>query len=82
MRGNCPEQVEKLFWPNGAAAGRAYNRDGDNDAYWPQNQAGRETMPAVACAGGRVVFVLFVAGKNLPLFQGLTQDFFYWWLCE
>ena len=43
MRGNVHEQVEKLFWPNGAMAGRAYNREGDNDAYWPQNQAGRET---------------------------------------
>jgi hypothetical protein len=42
MRGNSPEQVEKLFWPNGAAAGRAYNRNGENDAYWPQNRADRE----------------------------------------
>ena len=39
MRGNSPEQVEKLFWPNGATAGRAYNRNGENDAYWPQNRA-------------------------------------------
>ena len=42
MRGNRPEQVEKLFWPNGATAGRAYNRNGENDAYWPQSRAGRD----------------------------------------
>lgn len=41
-RGNISEQVEKLFWPDGAAAGRAYNRDGENDAYWPQARAGQE----------------------------------------
>ena len=39
MRGNISSEIEKLFWPNGAAAGRAYNRAGENDAYWPQNKA-------------------------------------------
>lgn len=35
-RGNVSEPVEQLFWPDGAAAGRAYNRVSVNDAYWPQ----------------------------------------------
>ena len=52
MRGNSPEQVEKLFWPNGAAAGRAYNRNGDSDAYWPQNKAGRESCLLWRVLGG------------------------------
>lgn len=34
MRGNGREQVEQVFWPHGAAAARAYNRQPENDAYW------------------------------------------------
>ena len=36
MRGNGWEPVDKVFWPHGAAAGAAYNRDQEHDAYWPQ----------------------------------------------
>lgn len=36
MRGNDQERVEKVFWPHGAAAGAAYNRNAATDAYWPQ----------------------------------------------
>jgi hypothetical protein len=35
MRGNGREKVERLFWANGAAAGKAYNRNPKVDAYWP-----------------------------------------------
>ena len=31
-------EVDKLFWPDGAAAGRAYSRDQELDAYWPRGR--------------------------------------------
>lgn len=34
MRANGQEKVEKLFWPHGATAGKAFNRNSDIDAYW------------------------------------------------
>lgn len=36
MRGNDPEQVDKLFYHHGAEAGKAFNCDQGKDAYWPQ----------------------------------------------
>ena len=36
MRGNGREQVDKVFWPHGAAAAAAYTRNQAHDAYWPQ----------------------------------------------
>jgi hypothetical protein len=38
-RGNGREKVERLFWANGAAAGKAYNRNQDVDAYWPHRHS-------------------------------------------
>lgn len=35
MRANGREKVERLFWANGAAAGKGYNRNPGIDAYWP-----------------------------------------------
>jgi len=39
MRANGRETVEKLFWPHGAAVGKAFNKDPDVDAYWQSGQA-------------------------------------------
>jgi hypothetical protein len=39
MRANGREKVERLFWGNGAAAGGAYNRNPDLDAYWPHGHS-------------------------------------------
>jgi len=36
MRGNGREQVDKVFWPHGAAAGAAHTKNQTQDAYWPQ----------------------------------------------
>lgn len=41
MRGNGREQVDKVFWPHGAAAGAAYSRNRAHDAYWPQHPTAR-----------------------------------------
>ena len=41
VQGNDQREVDKLFWPDGAAAGRAYNRDQMLDAYWPRGKARR-----------------------------------------
>jgi len=42
MRANGREKVEQLFWANGAAAGKGYNRHSDIDAYWPHGRSRRE----------------------------------------
>jgi hypothetical protein len=34
------QQVGRLFFPNGLEAGKSYNRDGQNDAYWPSSGPG------------------------------------------
>jgi hypothetical protein len=36
--GNDDRAVERLFFPNGALAAKRYNRDPEDDAYWPQDQ--------------------------------------------
>ena len=41
VRGNEQHEVDKLFWPDGAAAGKAYNRDQELDAYWPRGETRR-----------------------------------------
>lgn len=41
VQGNDQQAVEKLFWPDGAAAGKAYGRDPDVDAYWPRSATQR-----------------------------------------
>jgi hypothetical protein len=38
VQGNDQNAVDKLFWPNGAAAGKAYNRNQDLDTYWPRGE--------------------------------------------
>lgn len=38
-QGNGWGQVERLFWPHGAAAGKAYNRQPRVDVYWYGNKA-------------------------------------------
>ena len=40
MRANGREKVERLFWVDGATAGKAYNRNPGIDAYWPHRQSG------------------------------------------
>ena len=35
FRGNDQEVVEKIFWLDGAMAGKAYNRNPTADTYWP-----------------------------------------------
>ena len=35
------QAVGKLFWPDGAAAGKAYSRDQEQDAYWPRGKTQR-----------------------------------------
>lgn len=39
VQGNGQGVVDKLFWMDGAAAGKAYNSDQRLDAYWPQGKA-------------------------------------------
>jgi hypothetical protein len=39
MQGNGRDKVERLFWTNGAAAGKAYNRNSRVDAYWPHGRS-------------------------------------------
>ena len=34
-------EIDKLFWPDGAAAGKAYSRDQEQDTYWPRGKAQR-----------------------------------------
>jgi hypothetical protein len=41
VRGTRQSEVEKVFWPDGAAAGKAYSRDQEQDAYWPRGEAQR-----------------------------------------
>jgi hypothetical protein len=36
--GNDDRAVGRLFFPNGALAAKRYNRDPEDDAYWPQDQ--------------------------------------------
>ncbi|MEW5985028.1 MAG: hypothetical protein AB1791_00175 [Chloroflexota bacterium] len=45
-QGNGRPQVVRLFHPNGAMAGKVFNRNADTDAYWPhsQNQSGRHRL--------------------------------------
>lgn len=38
MQGNGSERIDKVFWPHGAAAGRAFGRTPQVDAYWPDGQ--------------------------------------------
>ena len=38
MQGNGSERIDKVFWPHGAAAGRAFGRSPQVDAYWPDGQ--------------------------------------------
>jgi hypothetical protein len=39
-RGNGGERVDRLFHPNGAVAGKSYNRRPAVDAYWPGHITG------------------------------------------
>jgi hypothetical protein len=39
MRGNGRGRVERIFWPHGAAAGRAYSKNPKVDAYWQSGHA-------------------------------------------
>jgi hypothetical protein len=39
VQGNGRVAVDRLFWTDGAAAGKAYNRDSRHDAYWPRGTA-------------------------------------------
>ena len=41
VQGNDQREVDKLFWSDGAAAGKAYGRDQKQDAYWPRGKAQR-----------------------------------------
>jgi hypothetical protein len=41
VQGNDQHEVDKLFWPDGAAAGKAYTHDRELDAYWPRGKAQR-----------------------------------------
>ena len=41
VQGNDHVAVDKLFWTDGAAAGKAYSRDQELDAYWPRGSAQR-----------------------------------------
>jgi hypothetical protein len=41
VQGNDHVEADKLFWTNGAAAGKAYSRDQELDAYWPRGSAQR-----------------------------------------
>jgi hypothetical protein len=41
VQGTDQQRVDKLFWPNGAAAGKAYNKDQELDSYWPRGKAQR-----------------------------------------
>ena len=36
VQGNDQHEVDKLFWRDGAAAGKAYSREQELDAYWPR----------------------------------------------
>lgn len=40
IRRNGLVRVERLFWPQGAAAGKAHNRNQEVDAYWPDDRSG------------------------------------------
>jgi hypothetical protein len=35
-RGNDQRQITRIFWPNGAAAGKAHHSAQTADVYWPQ----------------------------------------------
>ena len=39
MRANGREKVERLFWADGASAGKAYNRNRSVDACWPHGHS-------------------------------------------
>jgi hypothetical protein len=41
ITGNTEAAVEKVFFPNGALAAKAYNRDPECDAYWETKQTAR-----------------------------------------
>ena len=41
VRGTEQHAVDKLFWPDGATAGKAYSRDQELDAYWPRGETRR-----------------------------------------
>jgi hypothetical protein len=38
ITGNSEEAIKKVFFPSGALAARAYNRDPNQDAYWQHNK--------------------------------------------
>jgi len=41
VQGTVKSEIDKLFWPDGAAAGKAYSRGQEQDAYWPRGEAQR-----------------------------------------
>jgi hypothetical protein len=40
--GNAEGRVERVFWPDGAAAAKGFNRSPENDAYWAGPTPGRD----------------------------------------
>ena len=50
VQGTDQQRVDKLFWPNGAAAGKAYNKDQELDSYWPRGKAQQTTRCALVCS--------------------------------
>jgi hypothetical protein len=52
----CPRQPTTLFYPDGGAAGKAYNGDCSVDAYWPE--------PGQASRAGRPVKIWQVIGRS------------------
>lgn len=53
MRANGRKKVERLFWFNGAAAGKAFNKDPHVDAYWPSGHPGVKHLILWSVAPGK-----------------------------
>jgi hypothetical protein len=68
MRGNGREKVERLFWANGAAAGKAYNRSPGIDAYWPHGHSStpQYILWSVVPRTMSIFLVLMVGGNATP----------------
>ena len=68
--GNDGQAVERVFWPDGAAAAKGYNRGPEKDAYWRREGAGPPGgglwHVVTACRRGKTIG----GGKNLRLLQG------------
>lgn len=55
--GNDGHAAERVFWPDGAAAARSYNRGPDHDAYWQrETPAGRPRVWNVMAGQGGASF--------------------------